>query len=176
MEPQTRFDLNRALASWRRQLNAQSGLTADHRRELETHLWDSIADLRQCGLNEEEAFWLARRRVGALSELGQEFANADAGAAQSNLLHTETRAKCCFYGAAMAVFLSCLCGALAIFYGNIAYFVWLGDNPHFVGVARSAGAANHLCAGATLGFAALAVALLVTGRRLRRQWASLGIG
>ena len=64
METQTRFDLNAAIESWRAALAAQSDLTTDMRRELETHLQDSIAGLRQHGLNEEEAFLVARKRVG----------------------------------------------------------------------------------------------------------------
>ena len=77
MENQTRYDLNAAIENWRQELAAQACLTADVRRELETHLRDSIAELRQRGLNEEESFWLARRRVGQPQQLGEEFAKAD---------------------------------------------------------------------------------------------------
>ena len=77
MENQTRFDLNAAIENWRQELAAQSNLTPEVRRELETHLRDSIAELRQRGLNDEESFWLARRRVGQPKQLGEEFAKAD---------------------------------------------------------------------------------------------------
>jgi hypothetical protein len=77
METQTRFDLNAAIESWQQELVTQSNLTADVRRELETHLRDSIAELRQRGLNDEESFWLARRRVGQPPQLGEEFVKAD---------------------------------------------------------------------------------------------------
>jgi hypothetical protein len=40
-------------------------------------LRDTIAELQQRGLNEEESFWLARRRVGQPQQLGEEFAKAD---------------------------------------------------------------------------------------------------
>ena len=73
MEHQTRFDLNVALENWRAELAAQVHLTPDDRRELETHLRDSFAGLKAQGLNEEEAFWLARRRVGQPQQLGEEF-------------------------------------------------------------------------------------------------------
>jgi hypothetical protein len=77
MENQTRFDLNAAMENWRRELAGQLNLASDDRRELETHLRDTIAELRQRGLNEEESFWLARRRVGQPQQLGEEFAKAD---------------------------------------------------------------------------------------------------
>ncbi|HEY3761305.1 MAG TPA: hypothetical protein VGN23_06115 [Verrucomicrobiae bacterium] len=77
MEHQTRFDLNAALESWRTELAAQPNLTQDARRELETHLRDTIIGLRQCGLNDEEAFWLASRRTGQPEKLGEEFVKTD---------------------------------------------------------------------------------------------------
>jgi hypothetical protein len=73
MENQTHFDLNAAIENWRAELAAQTNLTADDRRELETHLRDTIAALRQRGLNDEETFWLARRRIGQPQQLGEEF-------------------------------------------------------------------------------------------------------
>jgi uncharacterized membrane protein YvlD (DUF360 family) len=77
MENQTRFDLNAAVEKWRQELAGQPNLAADDRRELETHLGDAIADFQQRGLNDEECFWLARRRVGHPQELGQEFVKAN---------------------------------------------------------------------------------------------------
>ena len=77
METRTRFDLSGAIEGWRKQLAAQPGLTADNRRELEAHLQDSIATLRQSGLTEEESFWLACRRAGQPQQLAEEFVKAD---------------------------------------------------------------------------------------------------
>ncbi|HWY29548.1 MAG TPA: permease prefix domain 1-containing protein [Candidatus Acidoferrum sp.] len=77
MENQTRFNLNAAIEKWRQELAAQPNFAADERRELETHLGDAIADFRQRGLNDEESFWLARRRVGHPQELVQEFVKAN---------------------------------------------------------------------------------------------------
>ena len=73
MEYQTRFDLNAAIDNWHLELAAQPLLTPEDRRELESHLRESIAALRQSGLNEEESFWLARRRLGQPQPLGEEF-------------------------------------------------------------------------------------------------------
>ena len=77
MENQTRYDLNAAIENWRMELAAQANLTAEIRRELETHLRDAITGFRQRGLNDEESFWLARRRVGQPQQLGEEFVKAD---------------------------------------------------------------------------------------------------
>jgi hypothetical protein len=77
MENQTRFDLNAAIENWRNELAAQPNLASDDRRELETHLRDAIAGFQQRGLNEEESFWLARRRIGQPQQIGEEFVKAD---------------------------------------------------------------------------------------------------
>jgi hypothetical protein len=79
MENQLRFDLNAAIESWRRELAAQPNLASDDRRELETHLRDAVAGFQQRGLNDEESFWLARRRVGQPQQIGEEFVKADPG-------------------------------------------------------------------------------------------------
>jgi hypothetical protein len=77
MENQTRFDLNAAIENWRNELTSQPNFSSDDRCELETHLRDTVAEFRQLGLNDEESFWLARRRVGQPEQLGGEFIKAD---------------------------------------------------------------------------------------------------
>jgi hypothetical protein len=73
MEIKARFNLNAAIQNWHLELAAQPLLTPEDRRELESHLRESIAALRQSGLNEEESFWLARRRLGRPQPLAAEF-------------------------------------------------------------------------------------------------------
>lgn len=73
MEIGTRFNLNAAIQNWHMELAAQPLLAPEDRRELESHLRESIATLRQSGLNEEESFWLARRRLGQPKPLAEEF-------------------------------------------------------------------------------------------------------
>jgi hypothetical protein len=77
MKNQPRFDLNAALENWRAELAVQPSLSAENRRELETHLRDTFAELKSRGLSEEESFWLARRRVGQTQQLAAEFVKAD---------------------------------------------------------------------------------------------------
>jgi hypothetical protein len=77
---ETRFDLNAAIESWRNELAAQPDLASDDRRELETHLRDAVTGFQQRGLNDEESFWLARRRVGQPQQIGEEFVKVDPAA------------------------------------------------------------------------------------------------
>jgi hypothetical protein len=73
MQDQSRFELKAAIENWRQELAAQRSLSPDARRELEAHLQDAFADLRGRGLNEEESFMLARKRIGELPLLNREF-------------------------------------------------------------------------------------------------------
>jgi hypothetical protein len=75
----TRLDLNAVLENWRKELAAQPQLTPEDRRELEKHLTDSMVELRQRGLSEEESFWLARRRMGDLRQVAEEFVKTNPG-------------------------------------------------------------------------------------------------
>ena len=85
MENQTGFSLAIALREWRQELDSQLSLSPETRRELEAHLVDTLAELERRGLNDEESFWLARRRVGQLREVGREFAKTDDGRSISGL-------------------------------------------------------------------------------------------
>lgn len=76
MEHSTGDRMNAAIESWRSELAAQTGLTADIRRELEAHLFDCIAAFQRRGLSEMESFQLARQRVGRPQQLGKEFKKA----------------------------------------------------------------------------------------------------
>jgi hypothetical protein len=76
MESKTGFELGKAIQQWRDGLAQQPAVNADRQRELTTHLEDAVAELTGRGLSAEEAFWLARRRVGSPAELGAEFAKA----------------------------------------------------------------------------------------------------
>ena len=73
MEYKTRDRINSAVESWRRELAGQAGLTAEIRRELETHLADCISAFRQLGLSDEECFRLACQRIGRPQKLDAEF-------------------------------------------------------------------------------------------------------
>jgi hypothetical protein len=77
MENTAQFDLAGALRQWNADMAAQPGLSPEARHELEAHLHDTVRELCGNGLNAEESFWLACRRIGAPIKLGEEFAKAN---------------------------------------------------------------------------------------------------
>jgi hypothetical protein len=114
METQTCFNLNAAIANWQQELAGQPDLTPVVRRELETHLRDTITELQKRGLNNEESFWLARRRTGRPRQLGEEFAKAD----PANVWKDR-------------IFWVVVCLLFVNFWGElVSQFVTLGDMPY----------------------------------------------
>ncbi len=77
METKTRFDLNAAVQTWQQGLAAQPELTPEVRRELETHLCDTVVEFQKHGLNDEEAFLQAHQRIGQPKQLGEEYMKAN---------------------------------------------------------------------------------------------------
>lgn len=71
-------DMNDALTAWRQALLSSGGVSADEVAELESHLLDAIDGLRKAGLNSEEAFVIASRRLGQPCELAAEFSKNQA--------------------------------------------------------------------------------------------------
>jgi capsular polysaccharide biosynthesis protein len=73
------FNLDQAIAAWRDELARQPGLTPADLRELEAHLRDGFAEFKAKGLADDEAFQLARKRVGPSGAVAAEFAKASPG-------------------------------------------------------------------------------------------------
>lgn len=71
------FDLNSAISQWRRAMGDEPGIQNGDLDELEDHLREEIEVLKTSGLNEEEAFLIAARRLGKPEDLSGEFAIAD---------------------------------------------------------------------------------------------------
>lgn len=78
MENKTLFDLAAAIQKWHGEA-VNAGLSVAELAELQAHLEDSVHDLESHGLSSEEAFWLARRRIGPGNQLAEEFERADPG-------------------------------------------------------------------------------------------------
>ena len=64
-----RFNLDTAIATWRRFLRSERSITADDADELESHLRDEVDALRDRGLAPEDAFREAVRRMGEYAML-----------------------------------------------------------------------------------------------------------
>jgi uncharacterized membrane protein len=73
METSTPFDLNDAIHQWREALSQSPTFQGENLQELESHLRDSISTLQNRGLDTEEAFLIATRRLGKESMLELEF-------------------------------------------------------------------------------------------------------
>jgi len=71
------FELNDAITVWRRQLASRRDITHDDLDEFEDHLREEIADLQQGGLDSEEAFLIATRRLGDAEALTGAFPTSD---------------------------------------------------------------------------------------------------
>jgi hypothetical protein len=77
METTPRFDLNQTIRQWRDVLSQSATMRAEELDELEHHLRDSMAQLRERQLTEEESFLIATRRLGGGEALAREFAKVN---------------------------------------------------------------------------------------------------
>ncbi len=66
--------LEERIAEWRSYLRRRQAIHTVDVEELEDHLRSQVADLREAGLDEEEAFLIAVKRLGELDSLSREFA------------------------------------------------------------------------------------------------------
>ncbi len=66
--------IDRQVGEWRAYMRSHRELRPDDLDELEDHLRGRIDDLRATGLDDEEAFLVAVRRMGSLDDLTREFA------------------------------------------------------------------------------------------------------
>ncbi|MEO8512189.1 MAG: permease prefix domain 1-containing protein [Ignavibacteria bacterium] len=67
------FDLNNNILNWKQNLKFNDSFTNENIDELENHLAEQIEYLRKSGLNDEEAFWVAQKRIGCINTLSNEF-------------------------------------------------------------------------------------------------------
>lgn len=67
------FELKKALQNWRNDLKNKNTFLKTDIQELENHLLAELKILKEKGLSEEEAFWVANRRLGETKDLTFEF-------------------------------------------------------------------------------------------------------
>ena len=67
------------ISRWRELITQGPSLDGRDIDELESHLRDQIADLQEAGLDEDEAFLIAMKRVGRVDDLSREFAQEQGG-------------------------------------------------------------------------------------------------
>jgi hypothetical protein len=66
--------LDERIAEWRSYVRPRQAIHTVDVDELEDHLRSQVADLREAGLDEDEAFLIAVKRIGELEALSREFA------------------------------------------------------------------------------------------------------
>jgi len=79
MSESSEFDLNEQLQRWREELAQSPAFSGENLNELESHLRDSIATLQRCGLDAEEAYLIATKRLGKDAVLEAEFSRIHPG-------------------------------------------------------------------------------------------------
>ena len=77
MERRTGFSLEKNIEIWKSALFENPNMTTGDINELESHLLDEIAGLHNLGLNEEESFLIAQKRIGSIDNLINEFSKVN---------------------------------------------------------------------------------------------------
>ena len=67
------FNLDESIKTWRNDLNKNDVLSLDDLDELESHLMDEITVLKEKDLSEEEAFLIAKSRIGQNDIIEEEY-------------------------------------------------------------------------------------------------------
>lgn len=71
---ETESGLEAQIDQWRGYVRRHRSIAATDVEEMESHLRDRVADLTESGLNEDEAFLVAVKRLGNVDEISREFA------------------------------------------------------------------------------------------------------
>jgi hypothetical protein len=82
--------LDERIEEWRSYLRRHQSIDATDVEELEDHLRSQVADLRESGLDEEEAFLIGVKRLGDLDALSREFAREHSERLWKRLVVAET--------------------------------------------------------------------------------------
>lgn len=70
---ETTFNLKSQIKLWKSQLAENGQFNQDNIAELESHLYDEIDQLKQFSLDDEEAYYIAQKRLGSISTLTEEY-------------------------------------------------------------------------------------------------------
>ena len=73
MESNNEFNLQEQIDHWLSKIKSEPSITESDSEELKSHLLDSIDKLKYSGLNDEEAFWVASRRIGTTVDWEEDY-------------------------------------------------------------------------------------------------------
>lgn len=71
------FNLQHQINNWIGNLKSKPSVTESDSEELKSHFLDLIDEFKKAGLNDEEAFWVASKRMGIGFELEAEYEDAN---------------------------------------------------------------------------------------------------
>ena len=77
MEKSCDFNLQEHIDHWYNQIKQNPSLTEDDLIELKTHLLDLIDKLKRSDLDDEEAFWVASKRIDISSGYDEAYQDAN---------------------------------------------------------------------------------------------------
>jgi len=77
MESNVEFNLQDQINLWVRNLKSEPSITESDAEELRCHLLDLIDELMETGLDEEEAFWVASKRMGSSFEWAADYSEGN---------------------------------------------------------------------------------------------------
>ena len=77
MDRNTEFNIQEQIDNWLGKIKIEPSFTESDSEELKSHLLDSIDQLKDTGLNEEEAFWVASRRIGTTVDWEEDYNNVN---------------------------------------------------------------------------------------------------
>ena len=119
-------DVEKRIEQWRGRLAASETLNSAEISELEGHLREEVAGLRKLELSEEEAFLVARHRLGDAAELEGEFAK----------VYGHRRSLQRLSWMALGVLLYLLAGYIAsgLSQGGVMVATWLGLRGYGLGL------------------------------------------
>ncbi len=119
-------DVEKRIEQWRDRLAASETLNSAEINELESHLREEVAGLRKLELSEEEAFLVARHRLGDAAELEGEFAK----------VYGHRRSLQRLSWMALGVLLYLLAGYIAsgLSQGGVMVATWLGLRGYGLGL------------------------------------------
>lgn len=86
-------ELERRIAEWRGYAGRARSIEPAEAEELESHLRDRIEELRGAGLDDDEAFLIAVKRLGAIDAISREFARTNSSRLWKQLVAAPDRSE-----------------------------------------------------------------------------------
>lgn len=131
--------LEERIGEWRSYLRRRQAIDASDVDELEDHLRSQVAELREAGLDEEEAFLIGVKRLGELDALSREFAREHSERLWKRLVVAGDEGGSGWGREAMVALAAAVGAAVAIKVPELFGVSWAGPEPDQLFYARNLG-------------------------------------